>query len=70
VDLPLFMLVISSVGPSVGYDHGSPVSDRYRSPFRFSGKLRKVEIDADPEKKHADPLGVAEAEMRAESARQ
>ena len=61
---------MASVGPSVGYDHGSPVSDRYRSPFRFSGTLERVDIDADPEKKHGNPAGVAEAEMRAESARQ
>jgi arylsulfatase len=69
-DLPLLMLVISSVGPSVGYDHGSPVSDRYRSPFRFSGRLARVDIDADPDKKHGDPRDVAAAEAVKESARQ
>jgi arylsulfatase len=69
-DLPLLMLVISSVGPSVGYDHGSPVSERYRSPFAFSGRLHRVDIDADPEGKHSNPAGVAAAEMRTEAARQ
>ena len=62
-DLPLLMTVISSVGPSVGYDHGSAVSDRYESPFPFSGTLHRVDIDADPEHKHHDPAEVAEAEI-------
>ena len=69
-DLPLLMTVISSVGPSVGYDHGSAVSERYQSPFPFSGTLHRVDVDADPEQKHHDPAEVAEAEMRAEAARQ
>jgi arylsulfatase len=43
-DLPRFMRMISSVGPSVGYDHGSPVSRRYAAPFPFQGTLHDVEI--------------------------
>lgn len=43
-DLPLFMRMMSSVGPSVAYDHGSAVSNRYTSPFVFEGKLEQVEI--------------------------
>ncbi len=43
-ELPLFMRMMSSVGPSVGYDHGSPVSDRYSAPFAFEGTLHEVEI--------------------------
>ena len=31
-DLPLFMRMMSSVGPSVGFDHGSAVSARYAAP--------------------------------------
>ncbi|MBI4935475.1 MAG: arylsulfatase [Actinobacteria bacterium] len=49
-DLPLFMLMMSSVGPSVGYDHGSPVSTRYRAPFAFAGTLHEVVIQASPER--------------------
>jgi arylsulfatase len=49
-DLPLFMLMMSSVGPSVGYDHGSPVSTRYRAPFAFTGTLHEVVIQASPER--------------------
>ena len=49
-DLPLLMRMISSVGPSVGYDHGSPVSLRYEAPFAFQGTLHEVVIQASPEK--------------------
>lgn len=68
--LPLLMTVVSSVGPSVGNDHGSAVSDRYRAPFPFSGKLHRVDIDADPDGKHENALEIAAAELRAESGRQ
>jgi arylsulfatase len=44
VHLPHVMLILSSIGPSVGYDHGSPVSDRYDSPFAFEGTLHRVDI--------------------------
>jgi arylsulfatase A-like enzyme len=44
MDVPIAMTLISSVGPSVGYDHGSAVSDRYQSPFPFSGTLRQLDI--------------------------
>lgn len=43
-DLALFMRMMSSVGPSVAYDHGSAVSTRYTSPFPFGGTLHEVEI--------------------------
>jgi len=43
-DLPLYMRMMSSVGPSVAYDHGSPVSTRYVAPFPFEGTLHEVEI--------------------------
>ena len=38
------MRIISSLGPSVGYDHGSPVSDRYDDTFPFEGTLEQVDI--------------------------
>ncbi len=43
-ELPLFMRMMSSVGPSVAYDHGSPVSNRYEAPFPFAGALHEVVI--------------------------
>jgi arylsulfatase A-like enzyme len=43
-DLPLFMRMMSSVGPSIAYDHGSPVSNRYEAPFAFTGTLHEIVI--------------------------
>ena len=62
----LFMRMISSVGSSVGYDHGSAVSTRYDSPFPFTGTLHEVEIQLIT---RAAP-GSDEAEARAEMSRQ
>ncbi|MFW2333550.1 arylsulfatase [Ilumatobacter sp.] len=42
--LPRYMRMMSSVGPSLAYDHGSPVSTRYAAPFPFEGTLHEVEI--------------------------
>ena len=44
LDVPFVMTMISSVGPSVGYDHGSPVSERYTAPFPFEGTLHRLEV--------------------------
>ena len=38
------MNIISSIGPSVAHDHGSPVSDRYADSFPFAGTLHQVDI--------------------------
>jgi arylsulfatase len=43
-ELPLFMRMISSVGPSIGFDHGSPVSGRYAAPNPYTGTLHQVDI--------------------------
>ncbi len=43
-ELPLYMQMMSSVGPSVGYDHGSAVSNRYEAPYPFAGSLHEVVI--------------------------
>ncbi|MGZ4730479.1 MAG: sulfatase-like hydrolase/transferase, partial [Acidimicrobiales bacterium] len=42
--IPFVMRMMSSVGPSVGYDHGSPVSKEYDGRFDFEGKLHRVDI--------------------------
>ena len=66
VEVPLFMRMISSVGSSIGYDHGSAVSPQYESPFPFAGKLHQIEIQlAAKRAPDAD-----EAHARAENARQ
>ena len=44
LDVPFVMNIISSIGPSVAHDHGSPVSDRYTDAFPFAGTLHQVDI--------------------------
>ena len=39
------MRVVSSVGSSVGYDHGLPVSNRYQGNFPFEGSLHALDIE-------------------------
>lgn len=45
VQVPFVMRMISSVGASVGFDHGSPVSERYRGEFPFEGRLEQVDVE-------------------------
>ncbi len=66
VDLPLFMSMMSSVGPSVGYDYGSPVSPRYAAPFPFEGTLHEVVIQLLSRK----DVEAQQAEAAAEMSRQ
>jgi arylsulfatase len=65
------MSMMSSVGPSIGEDHGSAVSTRYTAPFRFSGVLHEIEIKLlsreDAEARDAELL---DAEARTEMSRQ
>ncbi len=44
VAIPFVMRVISSVGASIGVDHGSAVSDRYDGPFAFRGHLERLDV--------------------------
>jgi arylsulfatase len=62
LDLPVFMGIISSVGASIGRDHGSPVSDRYEGPFPFTGTLHEVEIRL-ASRTASDDANAARAEM-------
>ncbi len=65
-DISLFMRMISSVGASVGFDHGSPVSRRYAAPNAFTGILHEVVIQLLSPR----DLATREAEARAEMGRQ
>ena len=56
----------ASVGPSIGFDHGSPVSTRYDAPFPFTGTLEQVVIQL-VERAAPDAAAVA---ARAEMSRQ
>jgi hypothetical protein len=70
VEIPFVMYIVSSIGPSVGYDHGSPVSDRYESPFTFEGTLDRVDIQIVSVRDAAAEAANADAIARAEMSRQ
>jgi arylsulfatase len=62
-ELGLFMRMISSIGPSIGRDHGSAVSERYRAPYPFSGELHEVAIQVSPERVADATAATARAEL-------
>ncbi len=64
--IPWIMATISSVGPSVGYDAGSPVSRAYTDPNPFTGKLHEVEIQL----LSREDIETLRAQARAELSRQ
>ena len=66
IEVPLYMRMISSVGASIGFDHGSPVSQLYKDSFPYSGKLEKLEIQLVAR----DPRDLKEVQQRAENAKQ
>jgi len=68
--IPFVMRTMSSVGPSVAYDHGSPVAAGYahrRDGYPFEGDIDRVEIRLISPRK---PDDVAEAERRQAMGRQ
>jgi len=67
-DIPLFLGMMSSTGPTVGYDGGSPVSLLYSAPNRFEGILRSIDIQLISPNRPGD--GDQAAEARSEMSRQ
>ena len=68
-EIPFAMRVVSSVGSSVGYDHGRPVSERYDDTFPFEGALRSLDIEL-VSAKRTEEREVAAAEERTGMGRQ
>jgi arylsulfatase A-like enzyme len=66
VEIPFVMRVISSMGASVGYDNGLPVSRRYDDSFPFEGTLHRVDIELGA----GSRAEAAEAQQRADMSRQ
>ena len=66
IEVPLYMRMISSVGASIGFDHGSPVSELYKDSFPYSGKLEELEIQLVAR----EPQDLKEVQQRAEDAKQ
>jgi arylsulfatase len=69
LEVPFVMRIISSLGQSVGCDHGSQVSDRYPDSFPFAGTLHRVDIQL-VSGRPANAAANAAAEERATMSRQ
>ncbi len=67
-EMDLYMRMVSSVGTSIGYDHGSPISQRYEAPFAYTGILEKVVIQL--VSKQSAEASIEAAQARAEMSRQ
>lgn len=65
-DLPLYMRMVSSIGQSIGSDHGSQVSTRYSGAYPFTGTLHEIVIQL----LSRGAPGTKEAVARTENARQ
>lgn len=71
VAIALYLTIMSSVGASVGYDHGSPVSERYDDENPFTGTLHAIDIHVLPhDSATAVHREVITAESRAAMSRQ
>ena len=62
-DIGFYMRMVSSVGSSLGQDHGSAVSDRYEAPYAFTGTLHEVEIQLPGRRSESETKATAAAEM-------
>jgi len=69
VEFPFVMRVISSMGSSIGFDHGLPVSRRYSDAFAFEGTLHRVDIEL-AKARNPESADEAAASQRAGMARQ
>jgi arylsulfatase len=61
--IPFYMRMVSSVGSSVGNDHGSAVSARYAAPFAFTGALHDVTITLPGRPSNAEGAASAASEI-------
>ena len=61
--IPFYMRMVSSVGSSLGRDHGSAVSARYSAPFDFTGTLHEVVIELPQRRSKSEAAAKANSEM-------
>ena len=62
-EIPFYMRMVSSIGSSVGMDHGSAVSARYQAPFEFAGTLHHVEIQLPARRDAVETAATAASEL-------
>jgi len=65
LSLPYAMTIMSSIGPSVGFDAGSPVSQEYAGSFPFEGILHRLDVQlVSPEAPGGDDAAAREGMSR------
>ncbi len=62
-EIGFYMRMVSSVGSSIGMDHGSAVSERYDAPFPFAGTLHDVTIQLPGRRDKSADATTAASEM-------
>jgi arylsulfatase len=61
--IPFYMRMVSSVGSSIGEDHGSAVSASYQAPFAYTGTLHEVAIQLPKDGSRSAEAASATSEM-------
>jgi len=70
IQVPYIMRMISSTGLDIGRNSLSPVTDDYKAPFAFTGKIKKVNIKLPRYRKPSEIRKDAETQFRAEMSKQ
>jgi len=70
IKVPYVMRMISSTGMDIGKDTLSPVTDDYKAPFAFTGKILRLDVDLPRYRKPQEKQEDEEARMRTEMAKQ
>jgi arylsulfatase len=70
IQVPYIMRMISSTGFDIGRNSLSPITDDYKSPFEFKGKIKKINIKLPRYRKPSEIREDAETQFRAEMSKQ
>jgi arylsulfatase len=70
IQVPRIMRMISSTGFDIGRNNLSPITDDYKTPFEFQGKIKKVNIKLPRYRKLSEVREEAEIKFQAEMSKQ
>ena len=70
VQIPFVLRFIAMSGMDIGRDGGSPVSDRYRAPFPFTGRFHELTVDITDARSPAEIIREDTERLRRELAAQ
>ena len=70
IQVPYVMRMISSTGMDIGKDTLSPVTDDYKAPFAFAGRILRFDVDLPRYRRPQEKQEDEEVRMRTEMAKQ